>query len=196
MRDYQRLEDERYGIQITFVMIFILVALLVLLSAVWLGLNFANRIAHPIGGLIAAADRVRAGELAARVEEPPQDDEIGLAQPGLQSDDRSNPQPAAGAARRQPQLDDRRRFTEAVLAGVSAGVIGLDAEGRITLPNPSALTLLNARQGGPRRPRALETQFRKWPTCWPRPGSQPQPWSKIRSSWFAASTDAHCSCVS
>ena len=78
-RDYQRLEDERYGIQITFVMIFILVALLVLLSAVWLGLQFANRIAHPIGGLIAAADRVRAGELAARVDEPPQDDEMALS---------------------------------------------------------------------------------------------------------------------
>ena len=77
IREYQSLEDERYGIQITFVIIFILVALLVLLSAVWLGLQFANRIAHPIGGLIAAADRVRAGELAARVAEPPQDDEIG-----------------------------------------------------------------------------------------------------------------------
>ena len=60
IRDYQRLEDERIGIQITFVIIFILVALLVLMSAVWLGLQFANRIAHPIGGLIAAADRVRA----------------------------------------------------------------------------------------------------------------------------------------
>ena len=42
VRDYQRLEDERYGIQITFVIIFILIALLVLLSAVWLGLQFAT----------------------------------------------------------------------------------------------------------------------------------------------------------
>ena len=82
IRDYQRLEDERYGIQITFVIIFILVALLVLLSAVWLGLQFANRIAHPIRALIAAADRVRAGELEARVAEPPQDDEIVSPQPG------------------------------------------------------------------------------------------------------------------
>jgi two-component system nitrogen regulation sensor histidine kinase NtrY len=40
------------------------------------------------------------------------------------------------------QLDDRRRFTETVLAGVSAGVIGLDREGRITLPNRSASELL------------------------------------------------------
>ena len=144
MRDYQRLEEERYGIQITFVMIFILVALLVLLSAVWLGLNFANRIAHPIGGLIAAADRVRAGELTARVTEPPQDDEMGSLSRAfnrMTGQIHSQQQALQDA---NLQLDERRRFTEAVLAGVSAGVIGLDADGQITLPNPSALALLDA----------------------------------------------------
>ncbi|MDE0049609.1 MAG: PAS domain-containing sensor histidine kinase [Rhodospirillales bacterium] len=144
IRDYQRLEDERYGIQITFVIIFILIALLVLLSAVWLGLQFANRIAHPIGGLIAAADRVRAGELAARVEEPPQDHEIGSLSRAFNrmTGQIHNQQQALQDA--NLELDERRRFTEAVLAGVSAGVIGLDADGRITLPNPSALALLDA----------------------------------------------------
>ena len=144
VRDYQRLEDERYGIQITFVIIFILVALLVLLSAVWLGLQFANRIAHPIGGLIAAADRVRAGELAARVAEPSQDDEIGSLSRAfnrMTGQIHSQQQALQDA---NIELDERRRFTEAVLAGVSAGVIGLDADGRITLPNPSALALLDA----------------------------------------------------
>ena len=144
IRDYQRLEDERYGIQITFVIIFILVALLVLLSAVWLGLQFANRIAHPIGALIAAADRVRAGELAARVAEPPQDDEIGSLSRAfnrMTGQIHSQQQDLQDA---NLELDERRRFTEAVLAGVSAGVIGLDADGRITLPNPSALSLLEA----------------------------------------------------
>ena len=142
IRDYQRLEDERYGIQITFVIIFILVALLVLLSAVWLGLQFANRIAYPIGALIAAADRVRAGELAARVAEPPQDDEIGSLSRAfnrMTGQIHSQQQALQDA---NLELDERRRFTEAVLAGVSAGVIGLDADGRITLPNPSALALL------------------------------------------------------
>ena len=144
MRDYQRLEEERYGIQITFVMIFIVVALLVLLSAVWLGLQFANRIAHPIGGLIAAADRVRTGELAARVDEPPQDDEIGSLSRAFNrmTGQLHSQQQALQDA--NLQLDERRRFTEAVLAGVSAGVIGLDADGQITLPNPSALALLGA----------------------------------------------------
>ena len=144
IRDYQRLEEERHGIQITFVMIFIVVALLVLLAAVWLGLHFANRIAYPIGGLIAAANRVRAGELAARVSEPGRDDEIGSLSRAFNrmTGQIHNQQQALQDANRQ--LDDRRRFTEAVLSGVSAGVIGLDAEGRITLPNPSALSLLDA----------------------------------------------------
>ena len=144
MRDYQRLEDERHGIQITFVAIFILVALLVLMSAAWLGLQFADRIVYPIGGLIAAADRVRAGELAARVAEPARDDEIGSLSRAFNrmTGQIHNQQQALQNANRQ--LDDRRRFTEAVLAGVSAGVIGLDADGRVTLPNPSALRLLDA----------------------------------------------------
>src|SRR3546814_20369818 len=43
------------------------------------------------------------------------------------------------------QLDERRRFTETVLAGVSAGVVGLDPQGLVTLPNPSALTMLQRR---------------------------------------------------
>jgi two-component system nitrogen regulation sensor histidine kinase NtrY len=42
-------------------------------------------------------------------------------------------------------LDERRRFMEAVLSGVTAGVVGVDALGTITLVNRSAETLLNAK---------------------------------------------------
>ena len=174
IRDYRRLEDERFGIQITFVMIFILVALLVLMSAVWLGLQFANRIVHPIGGLIAAADRVRAGELEARVSEPPQDDEIGSLSRAFNR--------MTGQIHTQQQalqdanleLDERRRFTEAVLAGVSAGVIGLDADGRITLPNPSALRLLEAR-GDDLSGRVLEDAIPEMADLLSRARGQSQP---------------------
>ena len=41
------------------------------------------------------------------------------------------------------QIDERRRFTETVLAGVSAGVIGLDADGHIELPNRAASELVD-----------------------------------------------------
>ncbi len=58
------------------------------------------------------------------------------------------------------QIDERRRFTETVLSGVSAGVIGLDAQGRIELPNRAADELLATRSAGGHRPRA-------WPSVVP-----------------------------
>jgi two-component system, NtrC family, nitrogen regulation sensor histidine kinase NtrY len=41
------------------------------------------------------------------------------------------------------QLDFRRRFTEAILSGVSAGIIGLDPGYRINLMNASAAAFFN-----------------------------------------------------
>ena len=75
--EYQRLESERSSIQITFAFIFGLVALLLLLASVWMGLTFATQLARPVSSLIAAAERVRSGDLAVRVDEGPPDDEIG-----------------------------------------------------------------------------------------------------------------------
>ena len=142
--EYQRAEGGRAFIQVTFVMAFIVVALLLLLAAMWLGLAFASRLVAPIGSLINAADRVRGGTFNVKVPELPDDDEIGVL---VRSFNRMTGQldiQRGELVEANRQLDLRRRFTEAVLAGVSAGVIGLDAEGRITLPNPSALTLLDA----------------------------------------------------
>ena len=144
--DYKKLESERSGIQITFVLIFVVVALLVLFSSVWVGLHFANRLARPIGGLIAAAERVRAGDLSARVAEPVLGDEIGSLSRAFNRMTGQIHSQQQELIEANEQLDDRRRFTEAVLSGVSAGVIGLDARGRITLPNPSALELLGVEE--------------------------------------------------
>jgi two-component system nitrogen regulation sensor histidine kinase NtrY len=140
--EYRRLESERSGIQITSALLFGLVALLLLFAAVWIGLNFANHLVAPISRLIAAADRVRTGDLVARVPEGPDEDEIQVLSRAF------NRMTSQLASQRQElieanqQLDSRRRFTEAVLAGVTAGIIGLDAGGRIMLPNRSALDFL------------------------------------------------------
>ena len=139
---YESLEGRRSGLQITFAMIFVLVALLLLLAAVWTGLVLANRLVRPIGGLIDAAERVREGDLGARVPESPDDDELGSLSRAFNrmTTQLETQQREVGEANRQ--LDYRRRFTEAVLSGVTAGVIGLDGAGRINLPNRSASTLL------------------------------------------------------
>jgi two-component system nitrogen regulation sensor histidine kinase NtrY len=144
---YMLLEGKRFGLQLVFASIYVVVALLLLFAAVWVGLDFATRLAGPIAGLVAAAERVRAGDLAARVSEQDGPDELGTLARAFnrmthQLDSQRNELIAANR-----QIDARARFTESVLSGVSAGVIGLDAEGRIELPNRSALRLLDTSAG-------------------------------------------------
>ena len=140
--EYERLDGNRSWLQLAFAWIFALLALLVLSAAVLIGLVMANQIARPIGRLINAAERVRGGDLATRVPEAASEDEIaGLSR----AFNRMTGQLAAQRAELMEaygQIDERRRFTEAVLSGVSAGVIGLDASGRIELPNRAASALL------------------------------------------------------
>ncbi|HEX3208179.1 MAG TPA: PAS domain-containing sensor histidine kinase [Geminicoccaceae bacterium] len=139
---YHSLEVRRSGIQVTFAAVFAVVALLLLLAAVGAGLGFANRLATPIVRLIAAADRVRAGDLTASVPEDTEGHEIDhLSRSFNRMTAQLNSQ-RTELIRANQQLDQRRRFTEAVIAGVSAGVLGLDAQGRITLPNASAAHLI------------------------------------------------------
>jgi two-component system nitrogen regulation sensor histidine kinase NtrY len=140
--EYQRLEHNRAGLEVSFALVFATVALLVLSAAVLIGLVIANQIARPIGHLMRAAERVRAGDLSVRVPEHASGDEVaGLSR----AFNRMTGQLAAQRAELMDaygQLDERRRFTETVLAGVSAGVIGLDGKGRIELPNRAASELL------------------------------------------------------
>ena len=140
--DYNRLDHNRSGLQITFVMIFVLVAMLVLAAAVLVGLVLANQIARPVGLLILAAERVREGDLGVRVPEAEREDEVsGLSRAFNRMTDQLSAQRGELMVA-YGQINERRRFTEAVLSGVSAGVIGLDAEQRIELPNLAAGTLL------------------------------------------------------
>jgi two-component system nitrogen regulation sensor histidine kinase NtrY len=141
--EYQRLSRNRQGLEITFALIFATVALLVLSAAVAFGLVIANQIAKPIGHLMRAAERVRAGDLTVRVPEKATGDEVAELSRAF---NRMTGQLAAQRAELMDaygQLDERRRFTETVLAGVSAGVIGLDSAGRIELPNRAATELLS-----------------------------------------------------
>lgn len=148
VHEYGQLEIDRGALQIKMVMIFVTVALVLLFAAVWFGLVLARQLASPISELVNAADRVRAGDLTARVTTDDAIDEfevLGNAfnrmteQIGEQRDE------LVSANR---QLDQRRRFTETVLTGVSSGVMGLDREGRITLVNTSAAALLQMETAG------------------------------------------------
>ena len=119
-------------------MIFAIVALMILLASVWVGLTFSNNLTGPIGNLIAAAEKVREGDLETRVISNKSDDEIGRLSRtfNLMTGELQRQQQELMST--NAQLDERTRFIEAVLGGVTAGVIGLNAKAEITLPNRSA----------------------------------------------------------
>ena len=139
---FEQLEARRARLQIYFAMLFAVLSLVLLLAAVWIGLLFATQLARPISLLIGATERVRAGDLSVRVEGIESTDEMGTLARAFNRMTGQIGGQQAELIEANRQLDDRRRFTEAVLAGVSAGVVGLDAAGRINLPNRTASTLL------------------------------------------------------
>ncbi len=144
VHEYEALEGARTDIQLTSALIFIVVALMLLMAAVWLGLTFANRLVGPLRGLMVAAERIREGDLSARVEEGGGDDEIASLSRAFNRMTQQLSEQREELVAGNRAMDRRRRFTEAVLSGVSAGVVSLDGSGIITLPNSSAATLLES----------------------------------------------------
>jgi two-component system nitrogen regulation sensor histidine kinase NtrY len=142
LSEYRLAEDTRSQTQLLFALSYLVVALLVLLAAVWMGLRAANRLATPIARLVGAAEKVSAGDLAARVEVPSGDDEIAVLGRAFNRMTGQLQTQRNELIEANEQYDRRRRFTEAVLSGVTAGVIGLDSVGRINLVNRSAVALL------------------------------------------------------
>lgn len=141
VQQYAKMEGQRSGLQVTFTMIFVVVALLLLLAAIWIGLMFARQLVLPISALIGAADRIRGGDLTARVSEFEGQDEFTILSRAFnrmtsQIQEQQNELMTANR-----QLDERRRFTETVLAGVSSGIVGLDDNGCIKLINNAASEL-------------------------------------------------------
>ena len=142
VNEYAAIEQRRLGVQVAFGLMYTVIALIVLLSAVWIGLNFANRLVAPIRRLIGAANAVSTGNLYVRV--PVRQAEGDLAHLGetfnrMTQELRTQRDDIVHA---RDLIDSRRRFTEAVLAGASAGVIGVDGDGAVSILNRSAEKLI------------------------------------------------------
>ncbi|MEL6219551.1 MAG: PAS domain-containing sensor histidine kinase, partial [Pseudomonadota bacterium] len=139
---YEQLEKDRSSLLFDFALIYLGFAALVIVAAILLGLWFAERLAKPVGRLAGAAERIGSGELNARVKEERGSDEIALLSRAFNrmADQVQGQRDALIDANRETEM--RRQFSEAVLAGVSAGVIGIDGEGRVDLANAAAADLL------------------------------------------------------
>ena len=144
---YDAFDRHRKSIQFAFICMYGLLATIMLLSAIWLGLSFANRLVAPIRRLIHATDQVSSGNLYVQV--PVRRSEGDLAHLGetfnkMTSELRQHQNRLIEASQ---LIDERRVFIEAVLSGVPAAVIGVGPSGAITALNPFARRLI-AGEGG------------------------------------------------
>ncbi|MGL4541559.1 MAG: HAMP domain-containing protein, partial [Polymorphobacter sp.] len=147
LSEYRSLIERSRLLQWRFNLIMVVVSLIILAVAIWFALWLANRLVTPIGALAAAAEKVGAGALDARVPVRGATDEIGTLSRAFNrmTGQLKAQQSALVSANRQ--LDRRRQFTEAVLSGVSAGVLSVDAGGFVRLANRSAADLLESSEG-------------------------------------------------
>jgi two-component system nitrogen regulation sensor histidine kinase NtrY len=143
VNDFSNLEGRRSGVQLAFALMYTVIALAVLLSAAWLGLNFANRLVAPIRRLIGAANIVSTGNLYVQVPVLRSEGDLGQLGETFNRMTQELRTQRDDIVRARDLIDQRRRFTEAVLAGASAGVIGVDGEGRISILNRSAEKLVD-----------------------------------------------------
>ena len=141
--EYKRLKTQISTLQIQFSVIFVVFALLLLLAAIGFGIMFAAMIARPISEMVNATDRVKAGDFTARVPEGPKHDEIAILARAFNRMTEQLHQQREGLIDATRQIDARRHFIETVLSGVSAGIIALSSDKKISLINPSAVHILS-----------------------------------------------------
>lgn len=141
--DWEKAKLTRDRVERVFFASYVLLAIIILFGAIWLALWAATRIVQPIGRLIGMAEKVSSGELTARVDVQKEDGELGALARSMNHMTAQLQTQRNDLVETNRQFDSRRRFTEAVLSGVSAGVIGVSEARRITINNRSASDLLD-----------------------------------------------------
>jgi len=140
---YNQLENDRGRLLLNFGFIYLGFALILILAAVWLGLWFAERLARPVGRLAGAAQMVGAGDLDVQVPEEEGDDEIAMMGRLFNQMTRQLKGQRDALMDSHSQTERRRRLFDSVLSNVTAGVMGLDAMGRVDFVNRAAERLLD-----------------------------------------------------
>ena len=143
-KEYLRLKQQTEQIQLQFSFVFAGVALLLMFLTIWFGMAFAGELVKPVSELVAATERVKAGDFDTALRERPENDEVGYLSKAFNRMVSQLKRQRDDLMEANRQIDERRQFTEAVLANLSAGVLVLDHETVITLTNRSARELLDA----------------------------------------------------
>lgn len=142
-RLYRQLESDRGRVLFEFGLIYLGFAVILILAAIWLGLWFAERLSGPVGRLTGAAQRVGAGDLDVQVREEEGDDEIAMLGRYFNQMTKQLKGQRETLLDNTSQIERRGRLFDSVLGSVTSGVVGLDAEGKVTFVNRSAERLLD-----------------------------------------------------
>ena len=147
VNQYRRLKANIGAIQLQFLLLYLVVAFVLILVALWIGLTFASTLVRPIAYLARATERLKLGDFTARVQtfSAPRD-EIGTLSVAFNEMAGQLQQQRNQLIESNQQIDTRRRFSEAVLAGVSAGVIALNNKKIVDISNRSARQLLELKR--------------------------------------------------
>lgn len=140
--EYNALENDRLPFQLAYAILYLGVCLIVLLCAIWMGISVATRIVTPIRKLMMAANEVSDGNLDVRVDAEQAEGDLRFLSDTFNvmlTDLKTQQSDLIDA---KELMDQRARFIEAVLSGVSAAVIGLDNKGNIKIANKYALPIL------------------------------------------------------
>jgi two-component system, NtrC family, nitrogen regulation sensor histidine kinase NtrY len=138
----------RRPLQGVYLTLFVMMTLMILVSATWTGLYLAKRITRPVQRLAAGAREIGAGHLDHRIE-PETRDEFGQLVEAfntmageLANSQRKLERSRVDLERKNVQLDERRQYIETVLERIATGVVSLGPEGQIETINSAALRLL------------------------------------------------------
>ncbi|MBP0615191.1 sensor histidine kinase NtrY-like [Jiella mangrovi] len=146
--EYSSLSDNRFGLQLAFALLYLGITLIVLLSAIWTGIGVADRLVRPIRLLIGAADEVSEGNLSVSVPVRVSDGDVGSLSNTFNNMILQLRSQRSELVNAKDVIDERRRFIEAVLSGVTVGVMGIERDGTISMLNPSAERILGVEADG------------------------------------------------
>ena len=140
--NYQETLARSRTLQFRFNAVLLLVSLLIVAISIWIALTLADRLVRPVGQLVDAARRVTAGDLSARVPRSRVKDEVGTLGNAFNRMTRRLEEQTGALLSANNQLESRRTFIEAVLSGVTAGIISVGHDRQVRLINSSAEALL------------------------------------------------------
>jgi two-component system, NtrC family, nitrogen regulation sensor histidine kinase NtrY len=140
---YRNLKNKIVNTQLQFTVIFLLVSMLVLLTSMYIGISFAGTISNPIINLVNATKKVQAGNFSTKLEEGPENDELANLSRAFNLMTERIAAQQDKLIQANNEIDDKRKFNEAVLSGVSTGIIALSTDRKIELINESGAKLLN-----------------------------------------------------